>query len=95
VPPTLIPSTKSNPHFGHYSVKEAQELSKHAYQEAFEHKAEKILAYIHSHGKISRDETARLLFVSNNSAYLYLKRLVKVGKVKPTGRGKLIRYVRS
>ncbi len=92
VPQTPGPSTKSNPHFGHYSVQEAQDMSKHAYQDRFEHKAEKILGYIQSHGKISRDETARLLFVSNNSAYLYLKRLVKEGKIKPTGRGKLVRY---
>jgi hypothetical protein len=78
--------------FGRYSVAQAAEMARNTHESLFRAKAEKILSYITAHGSITKDQTARLLYVSGNSAYLYLKRLVREGALYRIGHGKSTRY---
>lgn len=91
--PTAMPSPVVPPHFGHYSIAQAQEMSRQRRDVIFRDREGKILAYVAAHGGITKDATARLLYVSGNSAYLYLKRMVKEGKLRRVGRSKATRYV--
>lgn len=93
--PAPVVPMPSAPHFGHYSIKEAQDMAHAAFRDAFEHKAEKILAFVREHGSINRVQAERLLYVSPNTAYLYLKRMVKEGKLRREGKSRAVRYVAS
>lgn len=87
------PTTPVPPHFGHYSVKEAQALSSKARTSRIHHETERILAYVSAHGSVSKDEAARFLHVAGSTAYRYLSFLVKEGKLKREGRSRAVRYV--
>lgn len=91
--PSQTPATPVPPHFGHYSVKEAQALSSKARTSRIHHETDKILAYVSAHGSVSKDEAARFLHVAGSTAYRYLSFLVKEGKLKREGRGRAVRYV--
>lgn len=92
VSPPVQSAPSAAPHFGRYSVAQAAEMARNTHESLFRAKAEKILSYITAHGSITKDQTARLLYVSGNSAYLYLKRLVREGALYRIGHGKSTRY---
>lgn len=79
-------------HFGRYSVHEAQDMVKHAHEVIFEHKADKIFAFIQKKGSITHHQTMDLLHVSRPMAYLYLWRLKRAGALVATKKGKEVHY---
>lgn len=92
-PPTPVPSVSPPaPHFGRYSIAQAQEMSRRVKDAVFRKKAAKILALVARRGSVTKDQVARLLYVSGNSAYLYLKRLVTEGALRRVGHGNATQY---
>jgi hypothetical protein len=91
-PPTLTPSTKPSPHFGRYSVHEAQDMAKHAHADIFEHKVSRITSFIQKHGSITHHQAMDLLHVSRPMAYLYLWRLKRSGRLAVHKKGKEVHY---
>ena len=91
--PTLAaPPARAPGHFGRYSVREAQDMAKHAREAIFERKAEKIFAFIKKQGSIRHHQVMDLLHVSRPMAYLYLWRLKREGKLIAAKKGKDVYY---
>lgn len=67
-------------------------MAKHAHEVIFEHKADKIFAFIQKKGSITHHQTMDLLHVSRPMAYLYLWRLKRAGALVATKKGKEVRY---
>jgi hypothetical protein len=90
--PSVASSPATGPHFGRYSVSEAQALAIEAKRSRVQKMLDRIMAAVGKQGSITNDETEQLLHVSDRTASKYLTRLFKSGLLSRIGSNRHIRY---